>query len=30
MLRREINELLIRTGPGTDMGELFRQYWIPA
>ena len=30
MLRPEINELLTRTGPGTAMGELFRQYWIPA
>ena len=30
MLRREINELLTQTGPGTAMGELFRQYWIPA
>jgi phthalate 4,5-dioxygenase oxygenase subunit len=30
MLRQEINELLTRTGPGTPMGELFRQYWIPA
>ena len=30
MLRADINELLTRTGPGTPMGELFRQYWIPA
>jgi phenylpropionate dioxygenase-like ring-hydroxylating dioxygenase large terminal subunit len=30
MLKQEINELLTRTGPGTDMGNLFRQYWIPA
>ncbi len=30
MLKPEINELLTRTGPGTAMGELFRQYWIPA
>lgn len=30
MLKNEINELLTRTGPGTPMGELFRQYWIPA
>ena len=30
MLRAEINELLTRTGPGTPMGELFRQYWMPA
>lgn len=30
MLKPEINELLTRTGPGTHMGDLFRQYWIPA
>jgi phthalate 4,5-dioxygenase oxygenase subunit len=30
MLRKEINELLTQTGPGTPMGEMFRQYWIPA
>jgi phthalate 4,5-dioxygenase oxygenase subunit len=30
MLRQEVNELLSQTGPGTPMGELFRQYWIPA
>jgi phenylpropionate dioxygenase-like ring-hydroxylating dioxygenase large terminal subunit len=30
MLRQELNELLTETGPGTPMGELFRQYWIPA
>lgn len=30
MLRLEDNELLTRTGPGTPMGDLFRQYWIPA
>lgn len=30
MLTKELNELLTRTGPGTPMGELFRQYWIPA
>jgi phthalate 4,5-dioxygenase oxygenase subunit len=30
MLRREINELLTQTGPGTPMGEMFRQYWMPA
>ncbi len=29
MLRQEINELLTKTGPGTEMGDLFRQYWIP-
>jgi phthalate 4,5-dioxygenase len=30
MLKPAINELLTRTGPGAPMGELFRQYWIPA
>ncbi|MGH7074522.1 MAG: Rieske 2Fe-2S domain-containing protein [Stellaceae bacterium] len=30
MDRREENELLTRTGPGTAMGGLFRRYWIPA
>ena len=30
MLKTETNELLTQTGPGTPMGELFRQYWIPA
>lgn len=30
MLKREDNELLTRTGPGTPMGEMFRRYWIPA
>jgi phthalate 4,5-dioxygenase oxygenase subunit len=30
MLKQEINELLTRTGPGTPMGNVFRQYWIPA
>lgn len=30
MLRREQNELLVRTGPGTPMGDLFRCYWMPA
>ena len=29
MLNREDNELLTRTGPGTPMGALIRQYWIP-
>ncbi|HEY5726447.1 MAG TPA: Rieske 2Fe-2S domain-containing protein, partial [Methylomirabilota bacterium] len=29
MLSREDNELLTRTGPGTAMGGLIRQYWIP-
>ena len=26
---REENEWLTRVGPGTLMGNLFRQYWIP-
>jgi phthalate 4,5-dioxygenase len=30
VLRPEINELLTQTGPGTPMGDLFRQYWLPA
>lgn len=30
MLTREENEMLCRVGPGTPMGELFREYWIPA
>src|SRR3974390_1644298 len=30
MLTREENERLTRVGPGTLIGELFRQYWIPA
>ncbi|MCL5076724.1 MAG: aromatic ring-hydroxylating dioxygenase subunit alpha [Actinobacteria bacterium] len=30
MLRQEMNELLTQTGPGTPMGDLFRQYWLPA
>jgi phenylpropionate dioxygenase-like ring-hydroxylating dioxygenase large terminal subunit len=30
MLKTEINDLLTQTGPGTPMGEMFRQYWIPA
>lgn len=30
MLRQQDNELLTQSGPGTPMGELFRQYWIPA
>ena len=29
MLSRVENELLCRVGPGTPMGELMRQYWIP-
>jgi phenylpropionate dioxygenase-like ring-hydroxylating dioxygenase large terminal subunit len=30
MLSRENNELLCRVGRGTPMGNLMRQYWIPA
>ena len=30
MLRKEINDLLTQTSAGTPMGEMFRQYWIPA
>src|SRR5262245_18832716 len=30
MLSREDNELLCRVGPGTPMGTVMRQYWIPA
>jgi hypothetical protein len=29
MLTKEENELLTRVGPGTPMGELMRQYWLP-
>ncbi len=30
MLKKEQNELLTQTGPGTPMGRLFRSYWLPA
>jgi phenylpropionate dioxygenase-like ring-hydroxylating dioxygenase large terminal subunit len=30
MLSREDNDLLCRIGPGTPMGALLRQYWLPA
>ena len=30
MLKKEHNDLLTQTGPGTPMGRLFRSYWIPA
>jgi len=30
MLKQDVNELLTRTGPGTEMGDLFRRYWLPA
>lgn len=29
MLSREDNETLVRVGPGTTMGGLFRLYWLP-
>ena len=29
MLRKEQNDLLTQTGPGTSMGRLFRLYWQP-
>jgi phthalate 4,5-dioxygenase len=30
MLSKEDNELVTRVGPGTPMGNLFREYWVPA
>ena len=30
MLKKEQNDLLTQTGPGTQMGNLFRRYWLPA
>jgi len=30
MLSREDNDLLCRVSPGTPMGDLMRQYWMPA
>jgi phthalate 4,5-dioxygenase oxygenase subunit len=30
MLSKEQNDLVAKVGPGTPMGELMRQYWIPA
>ncbi len=30
MLRKDQNDLLTLTGPGSPMGEMFRRYWIPA
>ena len=29
MLSREDMEFLCRVGPGTPMGDLMRQYWMP-
>ncbi len=30
MLSAKDNELITRVGPGTPMGDLMRQYWVPA
>jgi phenylpropionate dioxygenase-like ring-hydroxylating dioxygenase large terminal subunit len=30
MLSKKDNEILCRVGPGTPMGNLMRQYWLPA
>ena len=30
MLSKEDNDILCRVGPGTPMGNVMRQYWIPA
>lgn len=30
MLKKEQNDLVTQTGPGTSMGNLFRRYWMPA
>jgi phthalate 4,5-dioxygenase len=30
MLTTEENELLSRVGPGTKMGTVLRQFWVPA
>jgi phenylpropionate dioxygenase-like ring-hydroxylating dioxygenase large terminal subunit len=29
-MSKDQQELLVRTGPGTPMGEVFRRYWLPA
>jgi phthalate 4,5-dioxygenase len=29
MVTRSDNEILVRVGPGTQMGELFRRFWTP-
>ena len=29
MLSQEANDRLTRVGPGTEMGELLRRYWMP-
>src|SRR5262245_13993889 len=30
VLKKEQDDLLTQTGPGTPMGQLFRRYWMPA
>src|SRR5438067_5530804 len=30
MLSDQDNDILCRVGPGTPMGDVFRQYWLPA
>jgi phthalate 4,5-dioxygenase oxygenase subunit len=30
MLSKEDNDILCQVGPGTPMGEVMRQYWVPA
>jgi phthalate 4,5-dioxygenase len=30
MLHQDENELITRVGPGTPMGQLMREYWLPA
>ena len=28
-MKQEMSETLVRTGPGTRMGNLLRRYWVP-
>jgi nitrite reductase/ring-hydroxylating ferredoxin subunit len=28
-MNKEVSEILVRTGPGTRMGNLMRRYWVP-
>lgn len=30
MLKKKDNELITRVGPGRPMGNLMREYWVPA
>ena len=30
MLKKEQNDLLTQTNPGTPLGKMFRRYWLPA